>query len=131
MIKNDRKIIKAVLKLTDNYHDELTLDGQSALLIHIHNYREVLNSIPVKMSREDAIESIERLLDNGFLRKYNAWSGGYSFTMTSLLKHRHAFWWDRFTTKFIGGFVLGLISGIIVTVIGGLLLAYIRLKVGI
>lgn len=117
MIKSDRIIIKAVLKLTDNYHDEMTLDKKSSLLLHIRNYREVLNSIPLKVSREDAVESIERLLDRGLLRKCNRWNGGYSFTMTSLLKHRRAFWWDDFTKKFWGGFWIGFATAVATAIV--------------
>ena len=131
MISIDRKMISAIQKLTDSFHDELHFDSASSSLQVIQYYREVLISLLIDMLPEEAEESIERLIGLGYLRKVSRWYGGYSFCMTPALKHRRAFWWDAFSKKFWGGFVSGLISGIIITTIGGLLLSFLRVKLGI
>ena len=131
MIKTEREIIKAIFKLTNSYNDELCYYQESSALAIIEDYHNIINSVHIDISPDEAIENIQMLINSGHLRIVNRWLGGFSFSMTALLKHRMAFWWDSFTSKFIGGFILGLISGIISTVIGGLLLAYIRLKLGI
>lgn len=131
MIHVDRKVIRAILSLTNNYHDEMTLDSTSSAILLIRNNLNIINSVPVHTAAEDVSESIERLIDLGYLRVSRRWLGGYSFCMTSLLKHRKAFWWDSFSKKFWGGFISGLVSGIIVTVLGGLLLSFLRAKMGI
>ena len=117
MIKYDRKIISAVLKLTDNYHDELTIGYNPSSLLLIRNISEVINRVPLDISEDDAEESVGRLIDAGLLRVGRKWLGGFSFCMTSRLKHRHAFWWDSFSKKYIAGFV----SGVLVTVAAGVL----------
>ena len=131
MISVDRKVVSAILKLTNNYHDEMTTDSTSSSILLIRNTHEVINSASVNASSEDVSEAINRLIDKGYLRVVQRWYGGFSFSMTSLMKHRHAFWWDGFTKRFWAGFVAGIFSGIIVTVLGGLLLAYLRVKLGI
>ena len=131
MIRIDRKVIRAILSLTNNYHDELILDSKTPAILLVQNYRDVISSASVNASLEDITESVTRLVDQGYLRVSRKWMGGYSFCMTSLLKHRRAFWWDSFSRKFWGGFVSGLISGIIVTVFGGLLLSFLRATMGI
>lgn len=131
MISVDRKVVSAILKLTNNYHDEMTTDSTSSSILLIRNIHEVINSASVNASSEDVSEAINRLIDKGYLRVVQRWYGGFSFSMTSLMKHRHAFWWDGFTKRFWAGFVAGIFSGIIVTVLGELLLAYLRAKLGI
>lgn len=131
MIRIDRKVISAILKLTNNYSDEMTVDRDSSSILRIQNHHDVLARVPVNVSHEDLEESILRLLELDMLRKRAGWYGGFSFSMTSRLKHRHAFWFDSFTRKFWGGFFSGLISGILITVLGGLLLSYLQVRLGI
>lgn len=121
MIRTDRKLIAAVLKLTDNYHDEITIGHDPSSLLLVRNINEVVNAVPLSISVEDARESVERLIDSGLLRVSTKWMGGFSFTMTSRLKHRHAFWWDSFSKKFIAGFI----SGFLVSVASGVALHFI------
>ena len=122
MIKNDRVIISAVLKLTDNYHDELTLGYNPSSLLLIKNIHDVQKAIPLRISEEDAEESVNRLIKEGFLRTATKWNGGFSFCMTSRLKYRHAFWWDSFTKRYIAGFI----SGVAVTVVADLIVHFIK-----
>lgn len=112
MIKTDRKIISAVLKLTDNYHDQMTIGYNPSSLLLIRNISDVIKGIQLSISEEDAEESVRRLIDAGLLRKEAEWSGGYSFCMTSRLKHRHAFWFDAFAKRFWAGFAVGVITAV-------------------
>lgn len=121
MIRSDRKIISAVLKLTDNYHDEMAIGHDPSSLLLVKKLRTVIKCVPLSISEEDADESVKRLVDAGLLRVKTQWSGGYSFCMTSRLKHRYAFWWDSFSKKYIAGFV----SGVITTVAAGVLAHFI------
>ena len=112
MISIDRKITRAILRLTDNYHDEMAYDPSTHSLALVDvNYHPTSRQVPVDVSAEDVRESIQRLVDKGFLVKTASWMGGCAFRMTSLLKHRRAFWLDRFTKKFWGGFITGVITG--------------------
>lgn len=120
MIAADRKIVSAVLKLTDNYHDELAIGHDPSSLLLLRGNRDIVKSAPLKLSVEDADEAVHRLVSAGLLRIKSKWYGGYSFCMTSQLKHRHAFWWDSFAKTYIGGFI----SGVAVTVVGGLILHF-------
>ena len=134
MIKIDRRIISATLKCTDNYHDQMTLDtfsGDVLLIDDVANGMTVKKRIPLRVSYDDALETVYRLIRSGYLRESHRWCGGFSFCMTSRLKHRHAFMFDAFSHKFIGGFISGIITGIIVTVTGGLVLSYLRARWGI
>lgn len=120
MIKTDRKIVSAVLKLTDNYHDELAIGREPTSLLLINNLHKVVKSVRLSISAEDADESVKRLIDAGLLRIGTKRYGWYSFHMTSRLKHRHAFWWDSFSKRYIAGFI----SGVVTTVVSGLILHF-------
>ena len=123
MISIDRKIVRAILRLTDNYHDEMAYDPSTRSLALIDgNYHPTSRQVPVDVPSEDVRESIQRLVDKGYLVKTAGWIGGYAFRMTSLLKHRRAFWLDRFTKKFWGGFVFGVITGATAALVGEFLI---------
>lgn len=131
MIRIDRKVLRAVRRLTDNYHDEMRIDAGSSSIQLVRDYHQVVNSIHIDYSYEDILEAVHRLTDAGYLKISKRMYGGFFFCMTSLLKHRRAFWWDSFTKKFWCGFAAGILSGVIITVLGGLLLSYLRAKWGI
>lgn len=120
MIKTDRKVVAAVLKLTNNYHDELAIGHDPTSIVLMNGLHEVIKSVRLKISAEDADESVKRLIDRGLLRIGSKGYGWYSFYMTSRLKHRHAFWWDSFSKRYIAGFI----SGVVTTVVSGLILHF-------
>ena len=121
MIRTDRKIIAAVLKLANSYHDEMVLGHDPCSLLLVQNISDVVKQVTLSVSKDDAEESVKRLIDSGLLRIETKWMGGYSFCMTSLLKHRHAFWWDSFSKKYIAGFI----SGVATTVAAGVIAHFI------
>ena len=121
MITADRKIVSAVLKLTDNYHDEMAIGHDPSSLLLLRGHREIVKSVPLSIPTEDADEAVQRLVSADLLRIKSKWYGGYSFCMTSRLKHRHAFWWDSFSKKYIAGFI----SGVATTVVAGLILHFV------
>lgn len=130
MISIDRKVAAAVLRLTKSYDDEILCDSTSFHIVR--NYRPVGQSVPVPVSTSAVYASLDRLMDAGYLRlSQKMFGGNFYFCITPRLLHRKAFWLDDFTKRFWGGFVAGLISGILITVIGGLLLAFLRSVLGI
>lgn len=131
MIRIDKRVASATLKLTKNYSDEIEYRSETGNLNLMSGYHDVVKSVHLKDRPQDVEEAIERLVQKGYLRISKTYMGGYMFSVTSRLNHRFAFFWDDFTKKFWCGYISGIISGIIVTVIGGLLLAYVRSLLGI
>ena len=127
----DFAISNAVLKCTSNYHDAMTIDALSCDILLLDSSFRALKIVRTKVDHDDAIEAVNRLIESGRLRIDRKWDGGFSFCMTSLLKHRKLVLLELFTQRFLCGFVAGVISGVIITVVGELLLACIRLKLGI
>ena len=110
MIRSDRRIVAAVLKLTNNYHDELMYCSDTRKLCIVQNFHDIIKSVPIKGDADDVSESLKRLSGIGWLRVESKWLGGYTFCMTSLMKHRRAFWLDSFTKRFWGGFIAGVLT---------------------
>ena len=131
MIRIDKKIAKAALKLTKSYADCIEYRPESGNLNLMLDYRSIIRYVHLDIPSQDVEESIERLIQKEYFRVSKTYMGGYMFSVTSKLNHRHAFFWDDFTKKFWNGFVVGLISGVLSTVVGGLLLAYIQAILGI
>lgn len=127
MIRSDRKVAGAALKLTRDYSKALSLDSSGVLCLCDSPDKAIALKIPV----QDALEAVDRLVAKGYFRIHTKYWGGYSFTITSYLNHRFAFFWDRFTRKFLFGYIAGIVSGVIVTVLGGLISAYLRVRWGI
>lgn len=119
MIKTDRKVVAAVLKLTNNYHDELAIAHEPTSIVLLNGHHKVVKDVRLNISAEDADESVKRLIDYGLLRIGSKGYGWYSFYMTSRMKYRHAFWWDSFSKRFIAGFVSGVAVGISVNLLTG------------
>ena len=127
----DLAISNAVLKCTNNYHDTMTIDAVSGDVLLINSMFQTLKVVHTKIDHEDAIEAVNRLIESGKLRIDLKWDGGFSFCMTSLLKHRKLVLLEVFTRRFLFGFISGIITGVTITVLGELLLACIRLRLGI
>lgn len=131
MIRTDKKIANAALKLTKSYADCIEYRSESGNLNLMRDYRSIIRYVHLDIPPQDVEESIERLIQKDYFRLSKTYMGGYMFSVTSKLNHRFAFFWDDFTKKFWNGFIVGLISGVLSTVIGGLLLAYIQVVLGI
>ena len=131
MIKIDEKVAKAALELTKDYNDEIHFSGDAMLYLR-NGYGDVLSSVKLDIPLQDVPASISRLAEKGFFQIRQAfWGGHFCFSITPYLLHRRAFFWDRFTKKFWGGFAVGVAAGVMSTVVGGLLTACIRSRLGI
>ena len=130
MIKTDRSLAKSILKLTHRYADEIWYNPDQNEIQIVRTAKEPLRSVPLRISPEEFPESLQRLSEKKMVRLHDD-IGGVYFSLTSYLLHRWAFFWDRFSKKFWGGFIVGVLSGAIGTVIGESLAVYIRSVMGI
>ena len=131
MIEYDRKMKKAALKLTDKYNDLIMLADDGSHLLLMSADMKTIKSVPTHVPPEEAPSSIKRLCDAGLFLKHKIYMGSHGFSITPLLKHQFAFWFDEFSKRFLCGYIAGLFSGVFIAVIGGLLLAYTRSRLGI
>ena len=132
MIKTDRKLKNALVLLNPQPDNCICYDPDEKQLQIRQNYHDVIRSVPFESSVHIVNGSIQRMASMGLLTvNLNTFQNGSFFSITDMFILRKEFWWDNFSQKFLFGYISGLISGIIVTVIGGLMLAYIRLKLGI
>lgn len=120
MIRYDRKTCKDILKLTDKYDDLVIFDpdigGYCNFDSDNQEEAEVKPSIPVS----EVTGALHRLEERGMIKKISGtWSGGMVFSITPELLHAKAFWWDRFSKRFLGGFVSGLVVGITANLLTG------------
>ena len=129
MIKTDRKLKNTIVKFKPSMNDYMIYDINSHE-IHIvrpSELRETIRSTPVNIPSEQVNDSIQRLIEAGYLRISQKVMNGYFFSITSRFVLRHEFAIESFSKKFWGGFF----SGIVTSVIGGLLLLLIQGILGI
>lgn len=131
MLKTDRMIIKAAKALTDNMHDELQFDPSAKELQVVKDYHTVIRSTPLDISSDIYLSSMSRLLDEGYFRVSTKYSGGFFVQITDRIVLAKEYWWDNFTRRFIFGYVSGFVSGAAAIVVGELLVAFLRAKLGI
>ena len=111
MIRLDRKVCRAALKLSKKSYDAiLQYDSVSGELQSVREDHSVIASIKLKIDPDDVELSIERLIEKGFFEVYLRHFGGLSFSITPLLKHRSAFMLDAFSKRFWGGFITGVLT---------------------
>lgn len=120
MVSIDRKVCRDILKLTRQYDSAILFDpdleGYSLLDYVAPSKADVLSSVPVS----EVPGSLRRLIDRGMIEKQQGISGGgMIFNITPELLHAKAFWWDRFTKCFWGGFVSGVAVGITANLLTG------------
>ena len=126
MITIDKKVIRAILKLSSSYDQLFDFKtDESVLRLFGTDVSAKLNFHPAEI-----YDSLYRLNDLGYIHLINR-EGHIFFEIKPRINHRFAWWLDTFSKRFLFGFVAGVMSGIIITVIGGLLLAYLRAIWGI
>ena len=120
MILIDRKVCRDILKTTTDYDDLILFDpelsGYSMWGYTSPEQAKVISSVPVS----EVPGSLSRLITRGMIRKFQGISGGgMVFCITPELLHAKAFWWDRFTKRFWGGYALGVITALTANLLTG------------
>lgn len=120
MISIDRKVSRDILKTTKQYDQSILFDpslGGFAIWRMSHpDKADQVCSVPVS----EVPGALQRLADRGMINKIQGtWSGGMIFRITPELLHAKAFWWDRFSKKFWGGFVMGVITALTANLLTG------------
>ena len=113
MISIDRKVCRDLLKITTDYNVSLFFDPDLGGYCMWHMHRpdnvEFVSSVPVT----EVPGSLQRLEKRNMIKKIQgSMNGAIIFQITPELLHAKAFWWDRVSKRFIGGFVTGVVVGI-------------------
>lgn len=121
MISIDRKTCRDILNVTRDYNQKIMFDpslgGYS--IWRMHNSVKIEQSCTVPVSEVPG--SLQRLIDRNMIEKVQGiMGGGMIFRIRPDLLHAKAFWWDRFTKKFWGGFA----AGVATSVVSGLILHF-------
>lgn len=123
MIRIDRKVCRDILKLTNSYDDQIIYDPD------LKGFALWSGSFPGQVSTPsvepaEILGSLNRLCENKFLvMQTGVHRGGMIFSITPELRHRNAFWFDRVSKTYAGGFV----SGVLTSVVAGTILHFIGL----
>lgn len=122
MIRFDRKTCRDILKVTKNYNTSVffhpNIGGYCVWTGSVPDQASVLPSIPLK----EVPGSLNRLIEYGLITKrIGAMDNGMVFRITPELLHYKSFWWDRFSRKYIAGFI----SGVFTSVVAGLILHFV------
>lgn len=129
MIKTDRKLKNTIIKFKPTMNDYMKYDYTSneIQLFKPNDLHKAIRSITVSISPDQVDYSIQRLIDIGYLSISQKVMGGYFFSITGRFVLRHEFAIESFSKKFWCGFI----SGIITSVIGGLLTLLIQMLLGL
>lgn len=123
MIRIDHKVCRDILRITNRYDVSIIYDAGLegfAIWSGCRPENVVVPSVPT----DDVPGALQRLSDRGVIKKLQGLSGGgMIFRVTPQLRHAKAFWFDQFTKTYFGGFV----SGVLATVVGGIILHFIGL----
>lgn len=114
MIGMDRKIVKTILEISDSYDSAFSYHGDDGIY-----FDKKLYKLPVPPS--EIKPALLRLIELGYLKQTLRPYGVTVFSITPELKHARAFWFDRVTKRFLGGFV----TGVTTAVATGLILRFI------
>ncbi|WP_281522850.1 hypothetical protein [Mogibacterium timidum] len=106
MIRIDRKLSNAILKISDSYDSEFFYDIDENGIF----FNDKLYSVPIDKSEIKG--SLVRLIDAGYLiPAANSWCT-VEFSISPELKHAKAFWFDRVSKRFIYGFISGVLTSV-------------------
>lgn len=114
MIRFDRKLCRDILRITTDYNTSIIFDpavgGFALWHLHHPDRAEVIPSIPLS----EVPASLSRLEERSMIQTIQrSMNGAVIFRIRPELLHAKAFCWDRFTKKFWGGFVSGILVGLI------------------
>lgn len=113
MLRIDRKVAKSLLKLTRKYSDEIFYSSEKTGFILVHIAADPETSVPFPIPKDEISASLKRLEKANLITvNTRVWGDDLYFSITPELLHYKAFWFDRFSHRFIGGFVTGVIVGI-------------------
>lgn len=131
MLKTDRIVKNALVKLNPYYTDELQYFANTKQLCIVKNYNEIIRSVPVNLEPFDVNLAIERLINDDWLKYSTKYMGGYTFSITARFKLRKEYWWDNFSHRFVYGFLSGIVSGVIISVVVKVASAFLLLRLGL
>lgn len=114
MIRIDRRVCRDILKVSKDYDKSILFATELGGFSVWHGSRPDRVDVMSSVNVSEVPGSLERLIDRGLINKIQSLSGGgMIFTITPELLHAKAFWWDRFTKVFWGGFVIGVVTGLL------------------
>lgn len=123
MISIDRKMSRFILSITKQYSDRIIFDPNAG---GFYFWTGIRSDQPVIFPPFDILEteaSLARLEQASLINIIQRiMGGGMIFCITPELLHYRSFWFDRFSKKFMAGFV----SGVVVSITANLLTAPIR-----
>lgn len=120
MIIVDWKVARAALKLTKSYKDEIFYASGGVSLMLVAPSGPPVKSAVVSASPEDIPPAITRLAEKNFFKIIIKTEDEVYFSIQPELRHWFAFWFDRVSKRYIAGFI----SGVITTVVSGLIVHY-------
>lgn len=126
MIWSDIIVAIQIHHFSVRYNEQIWADPDSGTFQIVTNAKTPPRFMHPFIDNQDIPGCLYRLNDLGYI-KLSAILGEMYFFVTPKMNHWLQFFFDSFSKKFLGGFL----TGITVTVIGGLLLAYVRVKLGI
>ena len=126
MILSDILVANRIHHFSNTYDEQIWVNVESGIFQTVAEANDHSRIMNPKIKLQDITGCLERLETCGYV-KISYVRGEMYFSVTPKLNHWLQFFLDTFSKKFLGGFF----AGVVTTVIGGLLLAYIRAKWGI
>ena len=121
MIRVDRKVCHDIMKVTDKYNVSILFHPDLGGYCKWHGTHPDSPEVVPSVQIEEIPSALDRLISRGMIEKVIGVNGhGMIFRIRPELLHAKAFWFDSFSKKFIGGFV----SGILTTVVSSLILHF-------
>ena len=114
MISIDRKTIKDILKVTESYDESIFFHPNIGGFCIWPGYFPDQASVKPSSDICEIPGSLNRLVDAKLIIKIQgAYDNGMIFRITPELLHSKAFWFDRVSKKFLGGFLTGVAAAVV------------------